>query len=46
VYLVQYNRKVMEIERIVASDGSLFREDCDEYIVTDCDSGLRNAACR
>jgi len=36
----------MEIERIVALDGSLLREDRDEYIVADCNSGWRNAAYR
>jgi len=35
----QCNRGAMEIERIVASGGSLLREDCNEYIAAGCDNG-------
>ena len=36
----------MEIERIVASGGSLLLEDRDEYIAAGCDSEWRNATYR
>ena len=36
----------MEIARIVILDGSLLREDRDEYIAAGCDNGWRNAVYR